>query len=60
MKKKDIESLIFIGLLLAAAIVIVLVTAAIAAPVKRSSKAEKVDWSCVAEPKANPLKECTK
>lgn len=58
MKKKDIESLIFIGLLLAAAIVIVLVTAAIAAPAKRSSKAEKVDLSCVAEPGKNPLKDC--
>lgn len=58
MKKKDIESLIFIGLLLAAAIVIVLVTAAITAPAKRSSKAEKVDLSCVTEPGKNPLKDC--
>lgn len=58
MKKKDIESLVFIGLLLAAAIIIVLVTAAIAAPAKRSSKAEKVDLSCVAEPGKNPLKDC--
>lgn len=60
MKKKDIESLIFIGLLLVAAIVIVLVTAAIAAPRERSSKAEKVDLSCVTEPSKNPLKECKK
>ena len=60
MKKKDIESLIFIGLLLVAAIVIVLVTAAIAVPAKRSSKAEKVDLGCITEPKANPLKECAK
>lgn len=58
MKKKDIESLIFIGLLLVAAIIIVLVTAAIAAPAKRSSKADKVDLSCVTEPGKNPLKDC--
>lgn len=58
MKKKDIESLVFIGLLLVAAIIIVLVTAAIAAPRQRSSKAEKVDLSCVTEPGKNPLKDC--
>lgn len=58
MKKKDIESLIFIGLLLAAAIVIVLVTASIAAPAKRSNKAEKVDLNCITKVAGRPLQDC--
>jgi predicted component of type VI protein secretion system len=58
MNKKDIEKLLFIALALAAIVVVLLVSASILAPPKRSSKAEKVDLSCVAEQKANPLKEC--
>lgn len=58
MNKKDIEKLLFIGLALTAIVVVVLVAASILAPRERSSKAEKVDLSCVAEPGKNPLKDC--
>lgn len=58
MNKKDVEKLLFIGLALTAIVIIVLVAASILAPPKRSSKAEKVDLSCVAEPGKNPLKDC--
>lgn len=58
MNKKDVEKLLFIGLALTAIVIIVLVAASILAPRERSSKAEKVDLSCVAEPGKNPLKDC--
>ena len=58
MKKGDIYKLVIIALAIVATIVAILVSASILAPAKRSSKAEKVDLSCVTEPKANPLKEC--
>ena len=58
MNKKDIEKLLFIALALVAIVVVILVSASILAPPKRSSKAEKVDLSCITEPKANPLQEC--
>ena len=58
MNKKDIEKLIFAALAIVAIVVVILVSASILAPPKRSSKAEKVDLSCITEPKANPLKEC--
>lgn len=49
MNKKDIEKLIFAALAILAILVVILVSASILAPAKRSSKAEKVDLSCVAE-----------
>lgn len=58
MNKKDVEKLLFIGLALTAIVIIVLVAASILAPRERSSKAEKVDLSCVTEPSKNPLKDC--
>lgn len=58
MNKKDVEKLLFIGLALTAIVIIVLVAASILAPRERSSKAEKVDLSCVTEPGKNPLKDC--
>jgi hypothetical protein len=58
MKKKDIEKLIFAALAIVAALVMIFVTIAICAPPKRSTKAEKVDLSCVTEPGKNPLKDC--
>lgn len=60
MNKKDIEKLIFIALAIVAILVVVLVSVSILAPPKRSSKAEKVDFKCLTEPKANPLQECKK
>lgn len=60
MNKKNIEKLVFVALAIVAILVVILVSASILAPPKRSSKAEKVDLSCVAEPKDNPLKECKK
>lgn len=58
MKRKDAEKLIVAALAIVAILVVILVSASILAPPKRSSKAEKVDFECVAEPRANPLKEC--
>lgn len=58
MNKKDIEKLILIALALVAILVAVFVGISVLSPVKRSSKAEKVDLSCITEPKANPLQEC--
>lgn len=58
MNKKDVEKLLFIGLALTAIVIVALVTASILAPRQRSSKAEKVDLSCVTEPGKNPLKDC--
>lgn len=58
MNKKDVEKLLFIGLALTAIVIIVLVAASILAPRERSSKADKVDLSCVTEPSKNPLKDC--
>lgn len=58
MKKNDIEKLIFIALAIVATLVVIFVTASILAPPVRSSKAEKVDLSCVTEPSKNPLKDC--
>lgn len=58
MKKNDIYKVAIAILAIVAALVFVLVTASILAPRERSSKAEKVDLSCITEPKANPLKEC--
>ena len=58
MNKKDVEKLLFIGLALTAIVIVALVTASILAPRERSSKAEKVDLSCVTEPGKNPLKDC--
>lgn len=58
MNKKDVEKLLFIGLALTAIVIVALVAASILAPRERSSKAEKVDLSCVTEPGKNPLKDC--
>lgn len=60
MNKKDIEKLLFIALAIMAILVVIFVSISILAPPKRSSKAEKVDFKCLTEPKANPLKECKK
>lgn len=60
MKKNDIYKVAITILSIVATLVVILVTASILAPRERSSKAEKVDLSCVTEPKANPLKECRK
>lgn len=60
MNKKDIEKLVFLGLILTAIIVVILVTASILAPRERSSKAQKYDFDCTVEPKKNPIKECKK
>lgn len=58
MKKGDIYKLVIIALAVVATIVVILVTASILAPPVRSSKAEKVDLSCVTEPGKNPLEDC--
>lgn len=58
MKKNDIYKVAIAILAIVATLVFVLATASILAPPKRSSKAEKVDLSCITEPKANPLQEC--
>lgn len=58
MNKKDIEKLIFAVLAIVAILVVILVSASILAPPKRSSKADKVDFGCLTEPKAKPLQEC--
>ena len=58
MNKKDIEKLIFAVLAIVAILVVILVSASILAPPKRSNKAEKVDLSCITEPGKNPLKDC--
>lgn len=60
MNKKDIEKLVLIVLALVAILVVVFVGISMLSPVKRSNKADKVDFSCITEPKANPLKECKK
>lgn len=60
MNKKDIEKLVFLGLILTAIIVVILVTASILAPRERSGKAQKYDFDCTVEPKKNPIKECKK
>lgn len=58
MKRKDVERLFFIALAIVATLVVIFVSASILAPPERSSKAEKVDLSCVTEPGKNPLKDC--
>lgn len=58
MKKNDIYKVAITILAIVATLVVILVTASILAPPVRSSKAEKVDLSCVAEPSKNPLKDC--
>lgn len=58
MKKNDIYKVAITILAIVATLVVILVTASILAPPKRSSKAEKVDLSCVTEPGKNPLKDC--
>lgn len=58
MTRKDAEKLIVAALAIVAILVVILVSASILAPPKRSSKAEKVDFECLSEPRANPLKEC--
>lgn len=58
MKRKDVERLFFIALAIVATLVVIFVSASILAPPKRSSKAEKVDLTCVTEPGKNPLKDC--
>lgn len=58
MKKNDIYKVTIAILAIVATLVVILVTASILAPRERSSKAEKVNFSCITEPKANPLKEC--
>lgn len=58
MKKNDIYKVAIAILAIVATLVFVLVTASVLAPLKRSSKAEKVDLSCVTEPGKNPLKDC--
>lgn len=60
MNKKDIEKLLFIALAIMAILVVIFVSISILAPPKRSNKAEKVDFKCLTEPKANPLQECAK
>lgn len=58
MDKKDIGKLLLIALAIVAILVIILVSATILAPAKRSSKAATVDLDCVTQPGANPLEEC--
>lgn len=58
MKKNDIYKVAIAILAIVATLVVILVTASILAPPMRSSKAEKVDLSCVTEPGKNPLKDC--
>ena len=58
MKKNDIYKVAITILAIVATLVVILVTASILAPPVRSSKAEKVDLSCVTEPGKNPLKDC--
>ena len=58
MKKNDIYKVTITILAIVATLVVILVTASILAPPKRSNKAEKVDLSCVTEPGKNPLKDC--
>ena len=58
MKKNDIYKVVIAVLAIVATLVVILVTASILAPPVRSSKAEKVDLSCVTEPGKNPLKDC--
>lgn len=58
MKKNDIYKVAIAILAIVATLVVVLATASVLAPPKRSSKAEKVDLSCVTEPGKNPLKDC--
>lgn len=58
MNSKEIIKIVLAALVTIAVLVVILVTATILAPAKRSSKAEKVDFECMIEPKANPLKEC--
>ena len=58
MKKNDIYKVVITILAIVATLVVILVTASILAPPKRSNKAEKADLSCITEPKANPLQEC--
>lgn len=58
MKRKDAERLFFIALAIVAVLIVIFVSASILAPPVRSSKADKVDLSCVTEPSKNPLKDC--
>ncbi len=58
MKKKDVIKLIFIGLIIMAALSIIFMTITIASPTKRTTKAVKYDLECVAGRSRNPLQEC--
>ena len=58
MKKNDIYKVAIAILAIVATLVVGLATASILAPPKRSSKANKVDFECITEPKAKPLQEC--
>ena len=60
MNKNDVYKVVITILAIVATLAVILVTASILAPRERSSKAEKVDLSCVTEPSKNPLKDCTK
>lgn len=58
-KKKDNFDWIVIGWLAGAALIIVAICIIVTViPRERSSKANKVDLSCITEPRKNPLKEC--
>ena len=57
MKKNAYKTFITILLILAVAVVMACIIVTVA-PAKRSTKAEKVDLSCVTEPSKNPLKDC--
>ena len=58
MKKKDIEKLVLVGLIIMAVLAVVFVTTAIIQPPKRTSKAQKYDLDCVTQLNEKPLQEC--
>lgn len=58
MKRKDVEKIILAALVIVAILVVIFVTTSILAPPKRSTKADKVNFECLTEPKAKPLAEC--
>lgn len=58
MKRKDVGKIILVVLTIVAILVVIFVTTSILAPPKRSTKADKVNFECLTEPKAKPLTEC--
>ena len=58
MKKKDVEKLVLVGLIIMAVLAVVFVTIAIVQPPKRTTKATRYDLDCVAGRSRNPLVEC--